>query len=92
MGIIQLPDDLKRVIARQVAEGRVESEEAYLEEAIRRYAEDLDAEDEIVAAAEAGIRDVEAGNYVTISSPSDADALHDRTMLRLRKRMTRDPE
>jgi Arc/MetJ-type ribon-helix-helix transcriptional regulator len=90
MGVVQLPDQLTQVIARQVAEGRAESEAAYLEEAVRRYAEDLDAEDDIVAAAEAGIRDVEAGRYVSISSPDDAEALHDRTMWRLRGRLGTD--
>jgi predicted transcriptional regulator len=90
MGVVRLPDQLSQVIARQVAEGRAESEAAYLEEAIRRYAEDLDAEDDIFAAAEAGIRDVEAGRYVSIASPDNAEALHDRTMSRLRGRLGTD--
>jgi predicted transcriptional regulator len=90
MGVVRLPDQLSQVIARQVAEGRAESETAYLEEAIRRYAEDLDAEDDIVAAAEAGIRDVEAGRYVSVASPDDAKALHDRTMSRVSCRLGTD--
>ena len=92
MGIVQvqLPDHLKQIIDQQVAEGRVESEFAYIEEAVRRYAEDIQAEDEIVAEAEAGIADAEAGRLITVSSSGDAEALHERTMARLRDRLARD--
>jgi len=69
---------------RDVAVGRVESPDVYLVEAARRSAEDLDAEDEIVAEAEAGIADAEAGRYVTIATPEDAEALHERTSVRWR--------
>jgi len=41
MGAVQIPDHIKSIIDRQIAEGRVASEAAYLEEAVRRYAEDL---------------------------------------------------
>jgi Arc/MetJ-type ribon-helix-helix transcriptional regulator len=92
MGIIQLPDHLRQVIARQIAEGRAESEDAYLEEAVRRYAEELEAEDEILIAAETGIRDIETGHYATISSSEDAAVLHERAMLRLRDRLVPDDE
>lgn len=86
MGVVQvqLPDHLKAIIDRQVAEGRVESESAYLEEAVRRYADELEAEDEVVAIANQGIADIEAGRYVLISTPEDSEALHQRTMGRLR--------
>jgi Arc/MetJ-type ribon-helix-helix transcriptional regulator len=84
MGDAQLPDDLKAVIHRRVAEGRVASEAAYLEEAVRRYAEDLDAEDEILAVAMNGITDIEAGRYVTVATPEDNQALHERTVARVR--------
>jgi putative addiction module CopG family antidote len=92
MGIVQvqLPDHLKQIIDQQVAEGRVESESAYIEEAVRRYAEDIQAEDEIVAEAEAGIADAEAGCFITVSSSGDAEALHVRTMARLRDRLVSD--
>jgi Arc/MetJ-type ribon-helix-helix transcriptional regulator len=92
MSVVQLPDHLKQIIERQVAEGRVENEAAYLEEAVRRYAEDLEADDEIAVAAEAGILDVEAGRYVTVSSHQDVEALHDSAMARLRARLATDPE
>ena len=91
MSVVQLPEHLKQIIERQVAEGRVENEAAYLEEAVRRYAEDLDADDEIRAAAQAGILDIEAGRYITVSSRQDAEALHESAMTRLRTRLGTDP-
>jgi Arc/MetJ-type ribon-helix-helix transcriptional regulator len=86
MGVvqIQLPDHLKQIIDRQVAEGRAASEEDFMLEAARRYVEDLEAEDEIVAIAEEGNAAFKRGDYVTISSSEDAEALHQRTMDRLR--------
>jgi Arc/MetJ-type ribon-helix-helix transcriptional regulator len=92
MGIIQviLPEEIQEIIDRQIAAGRVETADAYLVEAARRFAEDLEAEDEIVAEAKAGIADAEAGRYVTIATPEDAEAFHQRTMTRLRGRLAAD--
>jgi Arc/MetJ-type ribon-helix-helix transcriptional regulator len=89
MGVIhvQLPDHIREAIDRQVAEGRVASESEFLVEAARRYAEDLELEDDILAEARAGIADGEAGRYVTISTPGDAEALLKRTMARLHERL-----
>ena len=89
MGVVhvQLPDHLKEIIDRQVAEGRVASEAEFLVEAARRFAEDLEAEAEVVAEAEAGIADAEAGSFLTIATPEDAEVLHQRTMTRLRDRL-----
>ena len=94
MGIVQVrpPEEIQEIIDRQVAAGRVESADAYLVEAARRFAEDLEAEDEIVAEAKAGVADAEAGRYVTIASPEDAEALHERTMARLRDRLAADKD
>jgi Arc/MetJ-type ribon-helix-helix transcriptional regulator len=92
MSVVQLPDHLKQIIERYVAKGRVEDETAYLEEAVRRYAEDLEADDEIAVAAKAGILDIEAGRYVTVSSLHDAEELHDGAMARLRARLAADSE
>jgi Arc/MetJ-type ribon-helix-helix transcriptional regulator len=94
MGVvrIQLPDDLKQIIDRQVAEGRAASAADYVREALRRYAEDLEYETEIVTEAQAGIADIEAGRYTTIASPEDTEALHERTMARLRDRLAADPK
>jgi len=89
MGVvqIQLPDDLKQMIDRQVAEGRAASEADYVEEALRRYAEDIELENEIVSEAEAGITDITKGRFTTISSSKDVEALHQRMMARLRDRL-----
>ncbi len=89
---VKLPEDIQEIIDRQVAAGRVESVDAYLLEAARRFAEDLEVEDEIVAEAEAGIADAEAGHYTTITAPEDAEALHERTMARLRDRLAADKD
>jgi Arc/MetJ-type ribon-helix-helix transcriptional regulator len=57
---IRLPVEIHEIIERQVAAGRVESADAYLVEAARRFAEDLEVEDEIVVEAKAGIANAEA--------------------------------
>jgi Arc/MetJ-type ribon-helix-helix transcriptional regulator len=92
MSVVQvsLPDELQDLISRQVAEGRAPSEAEFLLEAARRYAEDLDLEDEMVAEAEAGIADADAGRYVTISTPEDAEAWHEQKMANLRNRLAAD--
>ena len=92
MGVVQigLPEELSSLIDRQVEAGRVESASAYLAEAIRRYAEDLEAEDGIIAEAEAGIRDAEAGRSTTINGPEDVAALEGRIIGRLRARLASD--
>jgi Arc/MetJ-type ribon-helix-helix transcriptional regulator len=92
MGVVQLrlPDHITEIIDRQVSEGRVSSAAEFLVEAARRYAEDLEAEDEIIAEAEAGMADAEAGRYQTIATPEDAEAVHERTMTRLRKHLAAD--
>jgi Arc/MetJ-type ribon-helix-helix transcriptional regulator len=92
MGTIQvrLPEEIEEIIERQVTSGRVESASAYLIEAARRFAADLDVEDEIVAEAELGIADASAGRYVAIGTPEDSDAYHDRALGRLRDRLASD--
>ncbi len=92
MSIIQvrLPDEIQAIIDRQIAAGRVESADAYLLEAARRFAADIEVEDEIVSEANAGIADAEAGRYVTIAGPESAEAWHVRMMTRLRDRLAAD--
>ena len=92
MGVVQvgLSEDLSNLINLQVEAGRVESTDAYLAEAIRRYAEDLEAEDEIIAEAEGGIRDAQAGRCTMISGPEDAAALEQRIIARLHARLASD--
>ena len=92
MGVVQigLPEELADLIDQQIEAGRVENADAYLAEAIRRYADDLEAGDEIVAEAEAGIRDAEAGRFVTIAGPEDVTALEQRIIGRLHARLASD--
>jgi Arc/MetJ-type ribon-helix-helix transcriptional regulator len=84
---VRLPKEIQETIDHQVAAGRVESADANLIEAARRFAEDLEVEDEIATEAKAGIANAEAGRYVTIVTPEDIEALHKRTMARLRDRL-----
>jgi Arc/MetJ-type ribon-helix-helix transcriptional regulator len=94
MGVVQvqLPDNLKQVIDRQVAEGRAASEAEYVVEALRLYADHLDAEDEITAMVERADADVVAGRYVTVATPEDSQALHEGAMARLRARLAEDAQ
>jgi Arc/MetJ-type ribon-helix-helix transcriptional regulator len=76
MSAIQIPDDLKRVIERQVAEGRAASAAEFLEAAVRRYANELDADDvEAVAAAEQGLAALRDRDYTTVDDPQSRRAL-----------------
>lgn len=89
MGVVQvdLPEELSELIDRQVEAGRVENAGAYLAEAIQRYAEDLEGEDEIITQAKLGILDAEAGRYTTISGLEDVAALEQRIIGRLQARL-----
>lgn len=90
MGIVQvnLPEDLRSTIDRQVAGGLAASEADYVASALRLYADYLDAEDEISAIAERADADLAAGRFVTVSTPEDSEALHAAVMVRLRTRLT----
>jgi Arc/MetJ-type ribon-helix-helix transcriptional regulator len=90
MGAVQIPDQLKQVIDRQIAEGRAASEEDYVAEALRAYAEHIEAETEIAAMAVRADADMAAGRFVTVTTPEDSEALHSSAMTRLRARLSRD--
>ncbi len=86
---VPLPDDLKSVIDRRVAEGRAESDADFLRLAARFYAEELDAEDrseddDLTSVALAGIADVEGGHYTLIATDADAEAVRSRIMTAVR--------
>lgn len=87
---VQLSDDLRSVIDRQVAEGRAASEAEYVAEALRLYAGHLEAEDEIANMAERADAGMAAGQYATISTMEDSAALHRRAMDRLRANLAND--
>ena len=73
MGHIQLADHLKTIIDQQVAEGRAESEAAFLERAVHLYARVLIADQEaVVAAADEGSADIAAGRFIIVAGPDDA--------------------
>ena len=89
MGVIQLPDELQRVIERQVAEGRAASSAAFLEEAVRRFVDETTGEEgELLRAVEAGSADMEAGRYVTVATPEDERRVQDGMMTRLLARLS----
>ena len=88
MGVVQLPDELQRVIERQVAEGRASSPTAFLEEAVMRLVAETSAEeDEVQRAVKEGSADIEAGRYQTVAGPDDERRLRDDMMTRLRSRL-----
>lgn len=91
MGAVHLSDELQRVIERQVREGRATSAAAFLEEAVLRLVEDTHSEEEDVRrAVQAGIADIEAGLYATVTTPEDGQLLHERMMVRLRESLASD--
>jgi len=88
MGVVDLPDELQRVIERQVADGRASSPQAFLEEAVRRLVDDTQAEErEIAAVAEAGRADIAAGRFTTLESEANPGRFEQRLMARLRARL-----
>lgn len=89
MGAVLQPNELQRVIEQQVVEGREASPVAFPEEAVMRLVDEGCTEDkDTLAAVEAGAADVEAGRYRTVSTPQDAQRLHESIMARLHARLT----
>jgi Arc/MetJ-type ribon-helix-helix transcriptional regulator len=92
MSAAQIPDHLKQVIDRQVAEGRAASEADYVVEALRAYAEHIEAENEIAAMVGRADADMASGRFVTVTGPEDSEALRATTMARLHARVSRDAQ
>ena len=94
MGVVQvqLPDHLKQVIETQVAKGRVSNEADFLAEAVRLYADHLEAEDEIAGMVDRADADMAAGRHVTVATPEDSQALHESAIARLRARLAEDAQ
>ena len=91
MGVVQLPDELQRVIERQVAEGRAADLAAFLEEAVMRLVDETRAEEEAVRqAAEAGLADIDAGRFTMVTTSEDGQLLQKRLMTRLQARLAAD--
>ena len=90
MGYVQLPDDLKSLIEQQVAKGHAASEADFVAEAVRLYAGYLATESEIAAMVERADGDMTAGRYVTVSTPGESEAVHQRILERLRTNLAGD--
>jgi predicted transcriptional regulator len=86
MGVVQvsLPSELGDIVEREVAAGRAVSADAYVAEALRFY---LEAEEEIVAEAEMGIADIEAGRFTEIGTKVELAAWGNAALTRLRARL-----
>ena len=87
MSYVALPDDLKSLIERQVAEGRAASEADFVAEAVRLYADYLQSGDDIAAMVERADADVAAGRYVTVATPGDSEAAHQQMVRHLRAKL-----
>ena len=72
---VQLPDNMKSAIDRQVAKGHAASEADFLRQAARIYAEELEADEDLWSIAQARMADAEAGRYILIKAEADAEAL-----------------
>lgn len=83
MGYVQLSDDLKLIIAQQVAEGHVASEADFLAEAVRLYAGYLEIRRDVAAVVMRADADMAAGKYMSVSTFEDGEAVHQRTVERL---------
>lgn len=92
MGVVQvpLPEDLKSLIDRRIAEGHAASEAEFLAEAVRMYSDHLDAEDEVTRMVGRADADMAAGRYVTVATAEDSQACHEAAMRRLRTRLAND--
>jgi Arc/MetJ-type ribon-helix-helix transcriptional regulator len=77
MSTVEIPDKVKAIIERRVAEGRIASEADFLVEAALIYDSYLEDEEVVIAAAQEGIAAVERGDYVTIASSEDAARFRD---------------
>jgi Arc/MetJ-type ribon-helix-helix transcriptional regulator len=76
MGMIQLPDELQRLIEREVAEGHAASAAAFLEEAVIRLVQEFHADDhDLPTLVQDGIADLDAGRFITIATPDDGHRL-----------------
>ena len=87
---LRLPERLQKAVDREVAAGRAETPDASVIEAVRRFVEELELEDEIAATAEAGIADAAAGRFTAISTEAEHLAFHDEAMDRVRHRLGSD--
>ena len=84
---LQIPDELTVIIDRLIAEGRAASTSDFIIEAAERFADELEAEDEIAAIVTAADAALKVGDFVTIDGPGDEAALREQVMARVRSRL-----
>jgi Arc/MetJ-type ribon-helix-helix transcriptional regulator len=82
MPTVQISDDIKVLIGHIVAYGAAANEVDVIETAVRRYAEDMDDADVLLAAAEEGMAASRRGDTVTIAGPDGQAALRERVWAR----------
>jgi Arc/MetJ-type ribon-helix-helix transcriptional regulator len=83
MPSIRVSESVKAIVDACVDDGAAPSAAAFVEEAVRHYADSLYNDDEaVIAAAEEGIAAIERGEYVTIATQADRDALWERVTAR----------
>lgn len=70
MSAVQVSDDRRQLINRQVAAGRATGVAEFIEAAVRLYADELETDDAaLVAAAEQGLSALRSGDFTTIDGP-----------------------
>ncbi len=89
MGMVQLPDELQRVIERQVVAGRAASPAAFLEDAVMQLMDEARGEeDERLQVVETGAAAIAAGRYTTVATSEDERHVQDGMLERLRARLS----
>jgi len=83
MPTVQISAHVKALIERQVAEGAAADEGAFIEAAVRNYTDEIaDNDDALLAAAQEGIEASRRGDFVTISTPEEQEAVWKRIWAR----------
>ena len=80
---IRVNESVKAIVDHCIGDGLAPSASAFVEEAVRYYAASIyDDEEAAIAAAKEGIEAIERGEYVTIATQADRDALSQRVWAR----------
>jgi Arc/MetJ-type ribon-helix-helix transcriptional regulator len=90
MPIIHVPDEVKEIIDRHVAEGSAASEADFVSEAVLRHADHLEYDEgEIIAAAWEGLDAMRRGEYTTVDSPEAQRAFWDQIALDVKQEVAK---
>jgi len=86
---VQISDEVRDILDRLVADGVVGSGAEFVERAVRRCAADHDGDDaELIAATQAGLADMRAGNYTTIDGPESRAVFWDQIKHEVRQKVS----